>query len=306
MTITKAHAGYYAIAASISLLAGSIFYFSAKLSSLESAAKSLAVYHDVAPELVAGLVKTSNQMPVIVSEVGLIRQQLPELLSEITAVRKLVPVVVEQIPPILAEAAALRENTIPAVLAESSALRKVTIPSVLLESGALRQETIPAVLSESKALRTDSIPSVVNEVKAAREDMPALLAQANEVARTAGQNASEGAVSGFFSGIIKAPINLVTGVGSSVFKGHSLTARDQDLLTNASVRVLEQNQLNASQSWHNPDSNGRGIITLTAMVVSNDERCRELTFQGFSGRRSLGTKVAVICHDEKGVWQLKE
>lgn len=306
MNANRANYGHYAIAISIALLACSIVYFSTKLSSLEKAADSLAVYHDVAPDLVAEVEKISVQIPAIVREVALTREKIPAVLAEISAIRKVVPSVVEQIPPILSEVSALRETTVPAVLVETAALRKETIPSVLNETAALRKKTIPDVLSESKALREDSIPSMMSEVRLTREEMPLLLAQAKDVARSAGQNASEGAVSGFFSGIIKAPLNLVSGVGGSIFKGETLTPRDKKLLTEASARVLDKNQLNAVEAWRNPESSRGGKITLTAMVVNEDERCRELTFDSHKGKKSLGEKVVVICHDEKGVWAINE
>ena len=283
--------GHYAIAASLSLLAASIGYFSHQLSSLEKVADTLAVYRDVLPELILEIAAIKDQVPLILDEVSAVREQLPAVLQEIAAVRKQVPPILEQIPPILKELSALRKDTIPSILAETQILQATTIPAVLLESQALREDALPALLIE---------------VKATRQELPLLLSQANDVAKEAGKSASEGAVSGFFSGIIKAPLDLVAGVGGAFSVGGKLTARDKQLLAEASEAVIKKNYLAATQAWDNPKSGRRGDVTLTAMVVGDDERCRGLTYAGFKKRKVLGKTSIVVCHDEKGQWSINE
>jgi surface antigen len=281
----KSSYGNYAVAVSILCLAASIVYFAKQLSSLEKVADTLAVYRDVAPELIAEVANISDQIPLIVNEMESVRVQIPAILAEVSALRK---------------------DTIPAILVESQALREDTIPLVMAESVALREQTIPAVLLESKTLREQALPAILLEVKKTREELPMLLTQATTVAKTAGKNASEGVVSGFFSGIIKAPINLMSGAGGAFSKSENLTVTDKKLINEASMLTLQKNYLGATQTWSNSNNDHRGDITLTAMVVNGDERCRELTYSGFKRREKLGKSLMVLCHDEKGKWSSKE
>lgn len=291
--------GRYAIAVSVLCLAASITYFAQQLSSLEKVAETLAVYRDVAPELVAEVASISEKIPSVVDEVAAVRAEIPAVVAEVTAVRA-------QIPAVLDEVSALRRETIPAVLVEIDALRKTTIPAVLDESQSLRSDTIPMVVTESTALREQTIPALLSEVKITREQMPELLAQANEVARSAGRNASEGAVSGFFTGLVRAPLNIASGVSESMFKGKSLTEIDKQMLTEASHKVLAKDYLEAKEVWENTASGRRGEVTISAMSVADDERCRTLSFNGYHKRKSLGATNVNVCHDAKGVWTIVE
>lgn len=292
--------GSYAIAVSILCLAASIVFFAKQLSSLEKVADTLAVYRDVAPELITEVANISDQIPLIVKEVESIRTQIPAVLAEVSALRK------DTIPAILQTADVLQNTTVPALLVESKALREDTIPLVMKESVALREQTIPAVLLESKNLRERAIPAILLEVKKTREELPMLLTQATTVAKSAGKNASEGAVSGFFSGIIKAPINLISGAEGAFSKSENLSDADQKLITEASMLTLQKNYLGAVQKWSNSKNGHKGNVTLTAMVVNGDERCRELTYRGFKRRREVGKSLMTLCHDEKGQWSSKK
>lgn len=307
--------GSYAIAGSVLCLSASIVFFAQQLSSLEKVADTLAVYRDVAPELIAEVANISDQVPLIITEVAAVRAQIPAVLAEVAALRRdTIPAVLtevtvlrrDSIPAILQATDVLQSTTIPALLIESEALRKDTVPLLITESTALREQTIPAVLLESQALREHTLPAILLEVKTTRQELPMILSQADAVARTAGQSASEGAVSGFFSGIIKAPMNFMTGVGGAFFKSGHLTTNDKELIAEASKLTLQKNYLGAVQSWSSSKSGNRGDITLTAMVVNNDERCRELTYKGFNGRKNLGEKLITLCHDQNGQWSIKE
>ena len=292
--------GSYAVALSILCLAASLVYFAKQLSSLEKVADTLAVYRDVAPELITEVANISDKIPLIVNEVEAVRIQIPAILAEVSALRQ------DTIPAILKTTGVLQGTTVPALLVESKALREDAIPLLITESIALREETIPAVLLESKILRERAIPAILLEVKKTREELPMLLIQANTVAKSAGKNASEGAVSGFFSGIIKAPINLMSGADGVFSKSENLSDADQELISAASMRLLKKNKLGAVQKWSNSSSGHKGDITLTAMGVNGDERCRELTYRGFKRRKELGKSLMVLCHNEIGQWSIRE
>lgn len=292
--------GSYAIALSLVCLSASITYFAQQLSSLEKVAASVALYRDVAPELVEEVAKITESIPLVVDEVSAVRKEIPLIMTEIAAVRA-------TIPSVLAEVKAVRLE-VPSVLSEVSALRKETIPAVLQETGVLQEKTIPAVLAESKALRSHTIPAVLTEVELSRKELPSLLDQANEVARTAGKSASEGAVSGLFTGIIRAPLNIVGGMGESVFSGKKLSSEDSQLVSGASHKVLTTDRLNATEAWKNSTTGHSGTVSISAMSAQGDARCRvlALTFSGYKRKQDLNNSDVIVCHDSSGVWKIRQ
>jgi surface antigen len=291
--------GSYAIAVSVLCLSISIFYFATQLSSLEKVAESMALYRDVAPELVHEVAQVSENIPIIINEVTAVRDEVPAILAEIAAVRL-------QIPAVLAEVNALRLETIPAVLAATNTLQTTTLPTVIAESKALRSQTVPVLIAESTALREKTIPAVLTQMQKTREELPGLLAQANDIARSAGKSASEGAVSGIFSGIISAPINLVNGVTGSIFKGKSLSEQERNLIAIASSKVLSKDYLQASETWSSNVLAHSGTVTITAMSVNGDERCRSLTIKDNKINKPLASSVFNVCHNSAGKWAMRE
>ena len=290
--------GSYAIAASILCLSASIGYFAMQLSSLDKVAESMALYRDVAPELVHEVAQITEKIPFIINEVTAVRGEVPAILAEIAAVRA-------QVPAVLAEVIALRRETIPAVLAETKILQSTTIPAVLAETEALRSKTVPVLIAESTALRENTIPMLLMEVKTTREELPALMAQANEVARSAGKSASEGAVSGIFSGIITAPMNLVTGLTESIFQGKSQSEEERRLIAIASGKVLSKDYLQASETWNSSELDSSGKVTITAMSVNRDTRCRGLTIEGEKNKKPLFTTTITVCQDGADNWKIR-
>jgi surface antigen len=126
------------------------------------------------------------------------------------------------------------------------------------------------------------------------------LAQASEIARSAGKSASEGAMSGIFSGIISAPLNIVTDIKGTVFKGKSLSDDDRRLIALASEKVLSKDYLQAKEVWLSNQSANRGDVAITAVSVNGDTRCRTLLIKG----NSMATTSVNVCHDSTGKWAI--
>lgn len=299
--------GTYAIATSVLCLSASIGYFALQLSSLEKVAESISLYHDVAPELVKEVAQITEKIPLVITEVASVRSEIPAIMAEIAAVRAEIPAILAEvaavrsnIPAILTEVSALRRETIPEVLVVTKTFQTTTVPAVLAESKALRNNTIPVLIAESTALRETTIPAVLTEVKTTRVQMPKLLAQANEIARSAGKSASEGAMSGIFSGIISAPLNIVTDIKGTVFKGESLPDDDRRIIAIASEKVLSKDYLQAKEVWLNNQTARRGEVAITAMSVKGDKRCRILLIKG----NSMETTSVNVCHDSTGKWAI--
>jgi len=285
---SKANLGLMALAVSIVFLAGALVYFASQLVNLKKAAASLAVYRDVVPKLVEEIEHVRRQTPLILKESAAIRaqlsQQLPTLTAEVAAVRKML------------------DTRVPEVIDEVGEYRRTVVPEVLSESKFLRLSTIPAVLSESKALRQKTIPNVLHEVKMTRTELPQLLTQASDLARSAGKEASRGAVSGFFTGILTAPIDMMSGVANSAFKGDKLSKKDLLDVAKAGQQVLLMDEVGASQSWHNKKSGNNGIVSIEKMSVDGNESCRVLKFEAVSRGKNLQPHFATVCRGEDGSW----
>lgn len=231
------------------------------------------------PELLQQVERTSQRIEPLVVEVGNISEQVPVIATEVAAVS-------EQIPAILSEVEAVRSE----------------IPSILAESAAIRKQ-LPAVLAETRALR-EQVPPVLAEVEAVRKMMPSTLAQAERLvlaARDAGKQASEGAVTGFLTGIVKAPFSMISGVGSTLFGASDLNKKDLEAIDKAARQLLARDQLGGRSTWSNRKSGASGTIFLEADTVTERSDCRLLRFDSRLKGKGLPTQKLVVCqHDEQG------
>jgi surface antigen len=80
-------------------------------------------------------------------------------------------------------------------------------------------------------------------------------------------------------------MNLVTDVTNTVFKGKSVSKEDRRLIGTASSEVLKQDYLQAAETWGSAETGSAGDVTITAMAVNGDERCRELSVKGYKKKK---------------------
>jgi hypothetical protein len=286
----------YALALGLLAVAASIAYF----------AYEVAQIREQVPEILAQMESTSQEIGPVVKEVGAIRDLIPPILEEIAATR-------EAIPPVLAEVAATRE-AIPPVLAEVAQTRE-QLPG-LYASVNTASQAITETAREVEALRPmipdmlSRIDAATAEMQATRESVPPTLDRVDlmiERARIAGQEASEGAVTGIFRGILKAPFRLVGGVGGMVAPdadaAKHFTDRDYELMREAAIPLSEGSE-GLSRSWDNPDSDVRGTLTLVEIDLSGDRECRELKNLVWKGTAQIYDDVVTLCENEEGVWSI--
>ena len=269
----------YILSVSLFCLAGAIVYFTVELTRI-----TVQI-----PAILNSVEQTSEKIEPVVKEIGEIREQIPPIIEEVRQVR-------EQIPPILEEVKLAREQVPP-----------------ILEEVKQTREAIPPILEEVRKTR-EAIPPVLEEVKKTREAIPPMMEKGEKLiadAKQAGSKASEGAVTGFFTGIVKAPFKLIGGMGKSVFGAlgldvEGITEEDQKLVVETAVKVLKEAKLGDSSKWSNPDSGNNGAVTLKESKSIEGRDCRVIqNIVYIAGVEKINREITA-CLDENDEWQKYE
>lgn len=250
----------YLLSISIFSLAAALFYFTLEVSRLVNEV----------PMVVGGIETISTKIEPIINQIDKVQMLVKPILSEVAEVRK-------QIPSILKEVKQTRALVNP-ILKEVK-LNRELVPSILKEVKQTR-EIVPSILTEVKQTRA-LVPPILKEVKQTRESIPALLAGADEVvvkAAKIGKSASEDAVAGLFTGLIKAPFKIVGGAGSMLFGSsdpdvNKLTALDHKIIKDKLNEILTSGKKGETETWKNAESGRRGSITL--LNIESDETIDE-------------------------------
>ncbi len=289
---------FYVLSGAVFSLAVAIVYFSVTLSRVA----------DGLPEIVEGIQKTQKGLEPIVVEVREIKELIPSIVEEIDLVRREIPSVVaevgevrKQIPPVLDVARQYRE-AIPSILDESALLR-AQLPSILEQVDGIKQQ-IPPIVEEVGQVR-ETIPSILAEIEAVREAVPGYLNQAESITgdiQDTVQKAGESAVQGVFTGIVKAPVNIVSNLGSNVLSSAQFDDRDRELVIGATDELLNSGTVGETSNWKNSKTGTRGKIT----ILARDEDCATLRFEGYKRLKKIVDNEAVLCRQENGDWNILE
>lgn len=266
----------FTLSASLFSLAGALVYFTIEFSQVATQI----------PTILASINQTSEKIKPVVSEINEIRNLIPSIVNEVSEIRK-------QIPPLLEEVKQTRE-LIPSVVEEVKQSRKL----------------VPPILEEAKKIRK-VIPAILKEVKNTREAMPGLLGKASEVvsnARLIGKDATEGAVSGVITGIIKAPFKLIGGLSSSVLdsldiEDKDITKEDRELSITTAKELLLSETVGEARNWSNSNSGNKGSVTFKAKKVLAGRNCRILLF--VIDKKNVKKEVTV-CLNDASEWELIE
>ena len=304
------HLATYILSLSLFSLAGAIIYFTYQV----------AIISKQIPDVIKSVDTTSNNIEPILDEVNRILDLVPDILKEVEETRKLVP-------PILKEVEQTRKM-IPPVLKEVENTRK-QIPPILKESQAIRQE-LPAVLASvdkasgsvteiSKQVEETRplIPEVLKEVETTRESIPPTLDRVDgliDKARHAGTEASQGAVTGFFKGIITAPFALVGDAGRSIAgmtkeEAKQLDDKDFTFIKNVSLELLNSGEKGEVRQWKNTGSDSYGTVKLTDIYKKGEFAeidCRTLEVKIYKSHKLLQDSSSSLCKNNEGKWDLDE
>ena len=125
-----------------------------------------------------------------------------------------------------------------------------------------------------------------------------------------GQEASEGAVTGLFTGIIRAPFSLVADAGrgfSGLTEEEAKIFNDKDfsLVQQASLYLLNNGSKGDKREWKNKDSGNHGIVQLTRIYTEgeySDIDCRTLKVSLYKKDEFVKDGLRSFCKNEKGEW----
>ncbi|CAH0990931.1 hypothetical protein SIN8267_01032 [Sinobacterium norvegicum] len=288
---------------SIICLSAALAYFSyTVIRTLEAAPQLIHQAQDAAKvidPILSEVTTVTTLIPQIIEEVALVRAQIPPILQQVEAIQR-------QIPEILTEIEKTRA-VIPSILAETEQVR-LTIPPILSEVAGVRKQ-IPSMINESAGYRA-LIPHILAEVEATREMVPVTLNKTEYLiaeARVAGQEASEGAVTGFFTGIIKAPFKMVSGASSKMMAiSKNLNDEDVALLTGTVEDLINQGNIGQSKTWSNKKSGVSGTTTLARQYKKDGKQCRVITLTAAKANKQLENTERTICVDQTGEWKIIE
>ncbi len=263
---------------------------------------------DSIPSVLTEVESVAKTVDQVVSEVSHVNTQIPEILQRVDAVNAQVPEVLKRvddinahIPPILQETSAIRAS-VPPILTEVAAVR-TAIPPILEESESIR-DTIAPILHEAEAYRAE-IPKVLDESKAVRTMVPDTLTRVENIVSDAdqvGKNASEAAVQGFFTGIIKTPFKLAQDLGTAVFKNSGLVSSDRKVIVEHIDEMVSHEEIGETRRWKNHTTGHAGTITFLSSDNKNDRPCNN--FSMTVDHMNRPAYDFSLCQNSKGEWEL--
>lgn len=300
----------YLLPLSLFALAGSIVYFTYQV----------AMVSKQIPDILQRIDTTSENIEPIIGEVSQIIDLVPLILKEVEETRKLVPPILKEveqtrkmIPPILVEVEQTR-NQIPAVLKESEAIRG-ELPA-MLASADKASDAVSDVSRQVEATRP-LIPEVLKEVETTRESIPPMMDRADQLidkARVAGKEASQGAVTGVFSGLFMAPFALMSDAGAGITgmtkeEAKNYSEKDFKLNQDTSLVMLNTGVIGQEKKWENPESGNHGIVKLIDIYKKGefaDIDCRTLSIQFYQDGVFFKEGDRSFCKNDEGKWTLDE
>lgn len=261
----------YLLAVGLILLAGSIIYFS------------------------YSVIYTVNRIPQIITQIESTSESINRATDGIDRIADHIPVIVEQVDKV--------QQRIPLILNEVEASRRL-VPGILEEVEQVRLQ-IPSIINEMQAIRQD-LPAVLEEAKAIRQMVPTTLDRADKLVgevKNAGRKASEGAVTGVFTGIIKAPFSWMGNIGKSLFPKTNISADDQNKIKDAIEKALNA-EVASTHRWNNTDTGTSGEVQVLAEELKEDSICRKLRVLFSRRSKQIGNREINLCRTETGGWQL--
>ncbi|MDN3637452.1 hypothetical protein QWY82_01405 [Simiduia curdlanivorans] len=276
------------LAASLFCLAFALAYFAWQVRQVVTAVQLLEPY------LPALLEESERWRGEVNKSVTLAETEVPKVLASWQSTQTYLN---ESTPATLEEVAAMRQSLdkqLPLVLAQVQAL-DAQLPKVLAEVAAVRA-AIPAVL--------DSIPPVLAESQALRQEVPLMLTQAENLvdkAGVAGKKASEGAIKGMFSGVLKMPFDLLLGASELLIGGEKLTDADIAAITQTADSVLARRQLGLAESYQ-VKTGLSGTVTLESWFQENNQQCAKLSVFGERKNKNGNRILFSACPDGKQGW----
>jgi surface antigen len=161
------------------------------------------------------------------------------------------------------------------------------------------------------------IPDLLKEIETTRESIPVMMKQADiliDKARVASKEASQGAVTGLFKGIITAPFVLVSDVGKAISgvsgeQAKAFSEKDFDMIENTSLSLLANGSEGDVVNWKNPDTGNYGTVKLVSIYTRGEfaeYECRTLRIKSFNNDREISNAERSLCRNDEGKWDFDE
>ena len=283
----------FALAAGLVFLSASIFHFGQTIKSMESSLPTIAEKTQTASESVqAAAIEIRRIIPFvpdIIEETKQTRETIPKMLAQ-------TEVIMNRAVDAVAMVSAIHES-VPAILEESKQVRQ--------ESKQIRQE-LPAILNELSASR-EIVAQTTVEIENVRQSLPGTLNHLDTLldkADKTGKRASEGAVSGVLTGIVKAPYSIVKGLGKGVFdKEVIITDEDRQVIRKKVLIALEEKKVGDVVLFENDNSAFQGFIEVAAIDKRGGSHCRTLRI---SVVEHVDKVLKRFCFDEHEGWVLSD
>lgn len=309
-------------------IAAAIVYFAYQLAQINNKVEVVTRSVDQVSQHIE---PTLEEAEAIRLEIAEVRKLVPQILQEVAEVRKQIsPVVTEvaevrkQIPPILARIEAINNQIVPILdrVDKSVAVVDTTnkqIPHILAST-----DNAVAALNQTREQVVPLVPQLLEEVRLTREKVDPTLDRVDDLvedayfkaqdtitdAQIAGQEASEGAVKGFFTGIIKLPFELVGTLASPIVKNidadvaKQLTEKDIELMLEAGNKLINTRRTNKEGRWENPNSGNSGSIIVNRFYELQGVECIEARIRISNRRRQILDKLDQYCKDQDDKWTL--
>jgi len=289
----------YTLAFSIFCLSGALIYFSWKLVEVK----------DALPALINQVDETAVKVSPIIDEIAEIKALVPDVLTQVEQVQALVPAIVSEVEAV--------RQSIPAITNEVAQVRQL-MPDVLSRVDDINQQ-VPAItatvdrFSRQLADTNQQIPKILTEVEATRTSVPEVLSRTEAIVANLGQvgkTTGEEAVYGVFSGLFKAPLKVVGGIGKAItepFENKAAWVKPQDRknIEQLIEQLLGQDELDTFTQKHDKTKN-TSTITLIKRTVINANPCKVLQVDVRSPRGQQVDHQLTFCLTEKNTWRLYE
>lgn len=284
------NASRYALSFSIFILAASLVYFTRYMGDVSRQI----------PGILDSVEKVGDKIETVMQQVSEVKEMVPSVLIEVSEIRKQIPVVVR-------EAELIRKQA-PGLLEEVSLTRQqITETTKVVDQ---TNRVVEQAIAESVLIRP-LVPEVLNEIRATRETIPETFDRADalvEKVRETGRDASEGAVSGIFSGIIAAPFNILSDLGMKILdfgdeEFEYLTQKDMRLLKSATREVVSTGDVNTAKYWENSDNETEGKVTLAKIDRSAGMLCKILNIKIWKSKKLTTDEESVTCLNEENEWE---
>lgn len=277
----------------------------------------IAEVRKLVPDVLAEVIEVRKQIPVVVNEIARVRQQIPPMLDEVEQIRG-------QFPPILAQLNSIESQIDPILKRIDKTVAVVDktqrqIPQIINTA-----DNAIAALNQTRVEVVPLVPKALDEIRLTREKIDPTLDRVDDLvedayfkatdaigaADKAGQEASEGAVKGFFTGLIKLPFELVGTLASPIVNSidkdvaRQLTEKDLEMMVEVGNRAYQSNRIGKEYRWQNPDSGNSGSITLVRKYQLQGIECVETRIALSNRRKQLMNEINDYCLDAEGMWGL--